>query len=126
MIDRHLSDVEAALKALRPLIAHDTLAIERPEGIPLAYLTGRITFMDGSQLAIAEIVSPSIKAYRFHYMDRHHHLIARWDSAPHHRHVRTFPFHQHTPEGVTDSPAANLPEVLRIIHDRLIRSLGTV
>ena len=72
MIDRYLSNVEASLKALRPLIANDTIAIERPEGIPLAYLTGRITFIDGSQLAVAEIVSPSNKAYRFHYMDQQH------------------------------------------------------
>ena len=71
MIDRYLSEVEAGLKALRSLIAHDTIAIERPEGIPLAYLKGRITFIDGSQLALSEIVSPSIKAYRFHHFDSH-------------------------------------------------------
>jgi len=35
--------------------------------VALAYLKGRITFLDGSQLAIAEVISPSIKAYRFHY-----------------------------------------------------------
>ena len=124
MIDRYLSEVEARLKALRPLIANETIVVERPEGVSLAYLKGRITFLNGSQLALAEIVSPSIKAYRFHYMDRHHRLIARWDSAPHHRHVSTFPFHRHTPEGVTNSLAVNLPEVLRVIHDRLMKSLG--
>ena len=46
VIDRYLSDVEARLKTLRPLIAYDTLTIERPEGITLAYLKGDITFLD--------------------------------------------------------------------------------
>ena len=124
MIDRYLSNVEASLKALRPLIANDTIAIERPEGIPLAYLTGRITFIDGSQLAVAEIVSPSNKAYRFHYMDQQHRMLSRWDSAPHHRQLTTFPFHQHTPDGVMESDTLTLPDVLRIIHDRLIKQLG--
>lgn len=125
MIDRYLSDVEASLRALRPLIAHEHLSVERPEGITLAYLTGQLTFLDGSQLAISEIVSPSIKAFRFHYMDRDHRLIYRWDSAPHHRHLKSFPFHLHTPGGTTESVPVNLPAVLRIIYDRLLRHLGT-
>lgn len=124
MIDRYLAEVQATLKALRPLIAHETLAVERPEGIPLAYLKGRITFIDGSQLAIAEIVSPSMTVYRFHYMDRHDRLISRWDSAPHHRYLKTFPFHLHSAESVMESVAVNLPDVLKAIHDRLIGQLG--
>ena len=33
-------------------------------------------------------------------MDPANQLIARWDSAPHHREVATFPYHKHTPLGV--------------------------
>lgn len=102
MIDYYLADVEHALRALRPLIVHETLTIERPEGIELAYLKGRITFLDGSQLAIAELISPSEKTYRFHYMDKHQHLLLRWDTAPHHRRIKTFPFHLHTEAGVSN------------------------
>jgi hypothetical protein len=97
----------------------------RPEGIPLAYLKGRITFIDGSQLVVAELVSPTVKAYRFHYLDQRHRLIARWDTAPHHRHLHTFPYHRHTPEGVMESTSVNLPDVLDLIQDQLIKRLGT-
>ena len=125
MIDRYLSEVEQALRALRPLIVHEAVTIERPEGVELAYLTGRLTFLDGSQLAIAEIISPAVKTYRFHYMDRHQRLLLRWDTAPHHRRLKTFPFHLHTAEGVGESQPVNLPIVLRLIHDRLVTHLET-
>ncbi len=125
MIDRYLSEVEQALRALRPLIVHEALTIERPEGIDLAYLKGRLTFLDGSQLAIAEIISPAAKTYRFHYMDRHQRLLLRWDTAPHHRQVKTFPFHLHMEDRVIESTAVNLPMVLNAIHDHLIKHLGT-
>ena len=125
MIDRYLADVRANLQALRHVIAHDTLTVERPEGISLAYLKGRVTFLDGSQLAIAEIIGPSRRAYRFHYMDRGNRLIARWDSAPHHRHLTTFPFHLHTPNRVSESPDVNLPHAPRFLQARLIQQLGS-
>ncbi len=125
MIDRYLSEVAHSLRAFRPLIANDAITIERPEGIDLAYLKGRITFIDGSQLAVAEIVSPTTKAYRFQYMDRQHRTLLRWDTAPHHRHLKSFPFHLHTVHGVTESTPINLPLVLRAIQEHLIKQLGT-
>lgn len=125
MIDHYLSEVQASLRAIRPLIAHETIAVERPEHVPLAYLKGRITFIDGSQLVLSEIVSPSVKAYRFHYMDRRHQLICRWDNAPHHRRLKTFPFHLHAPEEISESDLVHLPHVLHVIQDRLMRHLGT-
>ncbi len=57
MIDQYLSDVQASLKATQPFIASQTITIDRPEGVTLAYLKGRITFLEGSQLAVAEIIS---------------------------------------------------------------------
>ena len=39
-------------------------------------------------------------------------LILRWDSVPHHRHLKTFPFHLHTPQGVEEHPTITLLEVL--------------
>ena len=47
-----------------------------------------------------------------HYMGAENNLIARWDSAPHHRKLWTFPFHLHTPQGVEEHPAITLLEVL--------------
>ena len=39
MIDRYLAEVEQALRALRPLIVHEAITVERPEGVDLAYHT---------------------------------------------------------------------------------------
>lgn len=42
-------------------------------------------------------------------------LIKRWDSAPHHKEITTFPFHLHTLEGVVECDKVNLIEVIDII-----------
>jgi len=54
--------------------------------------------------------------FRFHYMDAENNLILRWDSAPHHRHLCTFPFHVHTPQGPQEHPPITLLEVLSRIE----------
>ena len=51
MIDRYLSEVEASLRAIRLLIAHETIAVERPEHVPLAYLIGSDTLPQGYAVA---------------------------------------------------------------------------
>ena len=42
-------------------------------------------------------------------------MIYRWDSAPHHKEIASFPFHLHTPEGVRECDKVNLIEVVDII-----------
>uniref|UniRef100_UPI0040573219 toxin-antitoxin system TumE family protein n=1 Tax=Candidatus Electrothrix sp. TaxID=2170559 RepID=UPI0040573219 len=33
--------------------------------------------------------------YHFHWQDQHNQLIRRWDNAPHHPEIKTFPDHVH-------------------------------
>ncbi len=36
-------------------------------------------------------------------------LIIRWDNAPHHREISSFPFHMHKKDGVYESKEMNTP-----------------
>jgi hypothetical protein len=50
--------------------------------------------------------------FRLHYMDAQKNLIARWDSAPHHKELSAFPFHKHTPQGTEEHVATTLLDAL--------------
>ncbi|MFH1907434.1 MAG: DUF6516 family protein [Chloroflexota bacterium] len=45
-------------------------------------------------------------------MDENQALIFRYDNAPHHKEVKTFPHHKHFPEEVTTSQEPTLHTVL--------------
>ena len=48
-------------------------------------------------------------------MNGNNRLVKRWDSAPHHKEISSFPFHLHTPEGVRECDKVNLIEAIDII-----------
>jgi hypothetical protein len=45
-------------------------------------------------------------------MDEHQVMIFRYDNAPHHTEIKTFPHHKHEIEGVKASPEPTLDDVL--------------
>jgi len=86
----------------------------------IGFVKGRIEFADGSALEFSEQLPTYRRQFRFHYMDAEHNMLTRWDSAPHHPALSTFPFHEHTPQGVEAHPAITLLEVLEVVVTRLI------
>lgn len=50
--------------------------------------------------------------YRYQYMDEKLLLIFRYDNAPHHREVKSFPHHKHVSNKVTDSKEPGLNDIL--------------
>jgi hypothetical protein len=49
--------------------------------------------------------------YRYHFMDGSDQLIFRYDNAPHHPEVVTFPDHKHLPTGLVESVALHFADV---------------
>ena len=43
-------------------------------------------------------------------------LIMRWDNAPHHREIESFPFHIHTKSEILPSEEVRLDEILKTIE----------
>ena len=51
--------------------------------------------------------------YRYHYEDHEGKMLFRYDNAPHHMEVETFPHHKHTADGnVVASSEPTLQEIL--------------
>jgi hypothetical protein len=58
-----------------------------------------------------EHVTSSIRRYAFH-VSKGSELVIRWDNAPHHRKIKTFPHHKHVKEEVLESKEVVLEEIL--------------
>jgi hypothetical protein len=92
-------------------------------------LVGRLQFPDGCELHVRLVVDCSRinqeewAAYSFHCQDAAHRCVVRFDNAPHHRWVRTFPDHIHRgpSETVGPHPRPTGREIVREVlshHDR--------
>ncbi len=57
------------------------------------------------------------RKYSYHWQDAQGNCIIRWDNAPHHQAITTFPFHKHLgeQETITESPPVKLNAVLENI-----------
>ena len=56
-------------------------------------------------------------------MNGNNRLIKRWDSAPHHKEITSFPFHLHTPEGARACDKVNLIEAIDIVKAAMSKSV---
>ena len=78
------------------------------------YISGKVVFENGYSLEFAEVVDTeeaSKVKYRYRYMDEKQSLIFRYDNAPHHKEVKSFPHHKHASDKVTDSKEPGLNEI---------------
>jgi hypothetical protein len=67
--------------------------------------------INGWKLHVWEHVTPSIRRYAYH-VSKGSELVIRWDNAPHHRKIKTFPHHKHVKEEVLESEEVVLEEIL--------------
>ncbi len=91
------------------------------------YLKGNLLFIDSSSLEIALFAektgaSVTIDKYRLHYMDKQGAMIFRYDNAPHHRELSSFPHHKHTPDNVARSSMPSIKNVLNEISAIIIQN----
>lgn len=89
-------------------------------------IEGRLRFYDGSLLEFDEGVllrgRQIIKQrYNYHYQNSADELIFRYDNAPHHPHIPTYPHHKHVGSKVEPALPPDFNEVLheieRIIYE---------
>lgn len=76
----------------------------------------KIIFIDNTLLFAREYTDESERNYSFHWQSENGAMLTRWDNAPHHKHIVTFPHHQHLrTEEIVASGAISLKEVLEFI-----------
>jgi hypothetical protein len=79
------------------------------------YISGSIIFENNHRLDFVEVkntdTQPKIK-YRYQYMNEHQTMIFRYDNAPHHLGIKTFPHHKHELDEIKDSIEPTLYDIL--------------
>lgn len=83
------------------------------------YYRLKISLADNTILFVREYVDEVERVYSFHWQDQNYQMIIRWDNAPHHPHISTFPHHKHMPDGIYASLEITLPDVLAEIRKQM-------
>jgi hypothetical protein len=113
MIEAYFTEIETTIQAFPHI--HAYLLKKKIYNSSQGYIGGSITFENGCQLDFVEVkqmgAAGKIK-YRYHYMDVGQTLIFRYDNAPHHKHLHSFPHHKHTLSGIAACTEPTLRDVL--------------
>ena len=109
-------------KTLELLKTHKCLGehkiLDYKQGRDFYYLKVEARLKDGSILYIREYVSSEDYINSYHWQDINGKLIIRWDNAPHHKNLDSFPHHKHTPK-IEASKEVTLEDVLVTIESKL-------
>ncbi len=123
MTVRYFETVKKRIARLEWLIERQSIDTEYDEDADVGVISGNITFKDGSVFHFKDVLLGKNRQYRFHYMDERSNLICRWDTAPHHKELKTFPYHIHLPDGVKESRPVKLIDVVDEIESIVIGRL---
>jgi hypothetical protein len=90
----------------------------------IGIIEGELIFSNESVLHFIEFVNVKepveVYKYSYHYRDPYGSLIFRYDMAPHHKEIETFPHHKHIfPNKVIAALAPSLTRVLDEIADMI-------
>jgi hypothetical protein len=124
MIRDYFSEVENKLEEIKWLIKKKTIEFNLVSE-EMGIIKGKVVFVNNNTLDFRELVSEEHTDYRFHFMDGNNKLIHRWDSAPHHKEIASFPFHLHTPQGVRECDKVNLIEIIDIIKTLMLKNMDS-
>lgn len=126
MIETHFDSIEKVIVGdpLVILINHHRIYTSPETG----YIKGETTFIDNSSLIMFQHVRLAkdkliITDYRYHYMDAYNKLIFRYDNAPHHPEVNTFPHHKHITFGIEEANIPSIEELLDEIDSNIIKKI---
>ena len=122
MIYDYFSKVQKKLEVIKWIIIEQSVNFDFVSD-EMGLITGKLVFIDNTILDFMELVSAKEIEYRFQHMDKNKDLICRWDSAPHHKEVATFPYHLHTKKGVKESKKVNFIDILDIVMEEVIKNL---
>jgi hypothetical protein len=111
----YYSELQAAIHSV-PQVWRSDLRFEEIDEHE-CYVSGVLLLTGGYELYVAEYVTTSPTEarlkYRYHLQTPDGQLVSRWDNAPHHPDVATFPDHRHDDQGeICSSPPMTVPAAL--------------
>ena len=128
MIERYMNDLDVLISASPSIVDIDIIRRDiRDTGLEkTALFRYRIKLIDESLIEITERILEergglTTTKYRYHWQTGSGKLIKRWDNAPHHPEIATFPDHLHdgSEENVKSFRKMNALEILTDIINGL-------
>ena len=114
MLENFLADLKASL-TVSPIVKDIEILDEFITSVS-GFLDCRVHMIDGSELYVSEyftVLNDKIKRDKYSYhLQKNNELIIRWDNAPHHMELSTFPFHVHKKNGIQESTDMTVDDVL--------------
>jgi hypothetical protein len=113
MIEEYFVQLEGIIKEF-PNVRFVSLT-KKIYNILQGYISGSIVFENNHRLDFVEVKNVEVLnkiKYRYHYMNDEQGMIFRYDNAPHHTNVSTFPHHKHDGENIRESVEPSLDQVL--------------
>lgn len=75
--------------------------------------------VNGWKLHVWEHATSQLQRYAYH-VSKGSKLVIRWDNAPHHRQIRTFPHHKHLKDAILESKEVTIEGILEEL-ERMIK-----
>ncbi|MBI5408949.1 MAG: hypothetical protein HZA14_06255 [Nitrospirae bacterium] len=127
MINAFIKEIEEALSK-SSIVVSSTIQKYFGSSKKDAYIRGDLLFIDMSSFEFAVYITERgkkviINKYRLQFMDSQNRLIFRYDNAPHHKDILTFPNHKHLHDGkVINSNPPKFSEILEEITASIAQS----
>jgi hypothetical protein len=122
LITRYFQEIESEIA--RCIHVVESSVIKDQRSLHIGIIEGKLIFTDEPSLHFIEFVdvkgSLELYKYGYHYQDRSGNMIFRYDMAPHHPEIPTFPHHKHIrSNGVINSTPPTLALVLGEIEEAI-------
>jgi hypothetical protein len=78
-----------------------------------------VQLIDSSKLFIREYIDPEERNYSYPWQKNNGELITRWDNAPHHKELNSFPHHKHKKGSILPSEPVTLEEIIEYIESKI-------
>jgi hypothetical protein len=124
VIQRFVENIEKTIASSSIVLSSDVQKHFGP-ALETVYLKGRLLIIDSSILEIAIFATESrktvsIEKYRLHYMNSTGQMLFRYDNAPHHPEIDSYPYHKHTSDRIVPSTMPTLKDILNEISAIII------
>ena len=119
-LEKRLKDIQIALKLADWFSVDQHIDYDFDLSSGVLFAEGKVVFYTDDVLEFTESITPEKIRYRYQYMKADGSLIFRYDNAPHHREISTFPEHKHYPATIVESAPVNLKRVLEEIIDIIV------
>ncbi|MFX1520128.1 MAG: DUF6516 family protein [Promethearchaeota archaeon] len=127
LLEIYIKEVQTALEE-SPIVLSSILATEIEPEISAIKIKGTAFLIENYRLEFLEYLKINKNKvrhdkYRFQLLNPENIPLIRWDNAPHHPEVQSFPYHKHNLEKneVTLSKETNLKTVLEEIVDIIVK-----